>query len=119
MVFHIKYEVVALEQLNRKANKEIQENKEAIHILKAEKSHLSDPKRLQALAKNYLDLQPIKAQQIVEISQLPTLKTEKDVPVDTISDKSENKSRSDTKSLKKKIDPIDALLNKIDKKEGL
>lgn len=45
--------------------------KDTIAVLKAEWSHLNRPARLQALAGRYLALQPIGAQQIVTVQELP------------------------------------------------
>lgn len=71
VLFHIKYEVIALEQHNARIKTDVQLNKNAIHILKAELTHLNDPKRLQALSKKYLsDLKPIVSHQMITFQDM-------------------------------------------------
>ena len=53
-LFRVKYQVMALEKSHREISGKITENKEAIHILKAELTHLNDPARLQKLAMTHL-----------------------------------------------------------------
>lgn len=52
-------------------NKNIQEDIKTIHILKAEWSHLNSPKRLRQLAEKHISLNPIRAEQIINYSQVP------------------------------------------------
>lgn len=71
VLFRIKYEVIALEQHNKRIKKEILANKDAIHHLKAEWTYLNDPKRLQASAKNHLrELNPIKSAQLITFQDM-------------------------------------------------
>lgn len=115
-VFRVKYEVVALEQNNKKVLELIKNTKESIHILKAENSHLNDPKRLQSLATNHLKLQQTKSNQIIDFSDLPTesnfLKNEPYV----ISDNKKDSSFDSIESLIKDIENND--LKKPLKKKG-
>jgi cell division protein FtsL len=69
-LFHIKYQVSKLEQDYHQTQKRIKETKETIHILKAEWSHLNDPKRLQELATKYLNIVPIKSHQFISMKKL-------------------------------------------------
>ena len=71
VLFRVKYEVNALEQHNVRLKKEIQSNKGAIHILKAEWTHLNDPKRLQNFSQKYLtELKPIKSSQLITFQDM-------------------------------------------------
>lgn len=67
ILFKVKYEVVEIEQRLSQTLKQIQREEETIHILRAEWSHLNEPQRLQKLAEAYLDIGPIKTDQIVAI----------------------------------------------------
>jgi hypothetical protein len=70
-LFRIKYEVIALEQHNVRLIKEIHENKQAIHHLKAEWAHLNDPKSLQNFTQKYLpDLSPVKSSQLITFQDM-------------------------------------------------
>ncbi len=67
VLFKVKYEVVAVEQKLAKAVQQIKQEEANIHILKAEWSHLNEPKRLQKLAETFLDIRPMKTEQIAAI----------------------------------------------------
>jgi len=67
VLFKVKYAVVEIEQQLTETQNQIQRERENIHILKAEWSHLNEPQRLQKLAENYLDIQPMKTEQIASI----------------------------------------------------
>lgn len=64
VLFKVKYEVVEIEQKLAQTEQQIAREKETIHILKAEWSHLNEPQRLQKLAEKYLDIVPMKTEQI-------------------------------------------------------
>jgi hypothetical protein len=67
VLFKVKYEVVEIEEKFLKTVAQIGREEENIHILKAEWSHLNEPQRLQSLAKKYLDITPMKTQQVVAL----------------------------------------------------
>lgn len=67
ILFKVKYEVVEIEQKMAQTEKQISREKETIHILKAEWSHLNEPQRLQKLAEKYLDIVPMKTEQIAAV----------------------------------------------------
>ncbi len=69
LLFKVKYEVVDIEQKLTQTEQQIIREKETIHILKAEWSHLNEPQRLQKLAEKYLDIVPLKTEQIVAVVQ--------------------------------------------------
>ena len=63
-LFEVKYKVEDIEK-NLAANvKQISSEHENIHMLEAEWAYLNEPKRLQQLAHKYLDIIPVKAQQV-------------------------------------------------------
>lgn len=68
ILFKVKYEVVAIEQKLALIHQQIKREKDTIHILKAEWSHLNEPQRLQKLAEKFLDIKPMKTEQIMAIS---------------------------------------------------
>lgn len=83
-LFRVKYQVMALEKSHKEVVKYITESKEAIHVLKAELTHLNDPVRLQKLATTHLGFSTLKPFQIVAINELPKQKTEVKVAIDPI-----------------------------------
>lgn len=68
ILFKVKYEVVAVEEKLALILQQIKREKETIHILKAEWSHLNEPQRLQKLAEKFLDIKAMKTDQIMAIS---------------------------------------------------
>jgi cell division protein FtsL len=70
-LFHVKYQVQALEDRLAKLNRSIVLEQEQIHVLRAEWTYLDRPERIEQLAKKYLELAPPKASQIGSIAQLP------------------------------------------------
>lgn len=70
-MFVLKNQVQSLEgELNR-INTSIQEDVKSIHVLKAEWSHLNSPQRLRNLASKHIYLNPARAEQIINYSELP------------------------------------------------
>jgi cell division protein FtsL len=68
ILFKVKYEVVETEQQLQQTLAHINREEENIHILKAEWSHLNEPQRLQKLAKKYLDIGPVRAEQVISLA---------------------------------------------------
>lgn len=68
ILFKVKYAVVELEQKVGETLCAIVDEKEHIHMLKAEWSHLTEPRRLEALAEKYLDCAPTQPEQIVALT---------------------------------------------------
>ncbi len=67
-VFRITYQVDELEKELHSLNKDILNEQETIHILKAEWSYLNDPNRLEALAKRHLkELQEMRGGQLISL----------------------------------------------------
>jgi cell division protein FtsL len=69
-LFHLKYQVMNLEKDHARIQKNIRETKDTIHVLKAEWTHLNDPKRLQRLCEQYLKIAPIRGSQLVSLTQV-------------------------------------------------
>ena len=70
-LFFLKYEVTNLEQQLESLNKSIVADHEAIHVLKAEWSHVNEIGRVRELSHRYLDLGPTNPLRIVTIDELP------------------------------------------------
>jgi len=58
-LFSVKYQVQDLEEELVGLERSIVSERQAIHVLKAEWSHLNDPSRLGALAREYLGMKPV------------------------------------------------------------
>ncbi len=71
VLFGIAFEVSALEERLFVLNNEITDDREAIHVLRAEWSYLNQPERLEGLSQRYLELQPLEGGQIAVIATVP------------------------------------------------
>ena len=67
----MKNQVQGLEKQLVSINQNIQNDIKTIHVLKAEWSHLNNPARLRKLAAKHISLNPIQAEQIINLSALP------------------------------------------------
>jgi hypothetical protein len=67
ILFKVKYEVVEIEKQLAQTEQQIALEKEMLHVLNAEWSHLNEPQRLQKLAEKYLDIVPMKTNQIAAV----------------------------------------------------
>ena len=74
-LFVVKYQVQDLEDTLTEINREIASNQQAVHVLKAEWSHLNEPNRLRMLAARHLDLGPLESAQFTRPSDLSDLLT--------------------------------------------
>jgi len=70
-LFQLKYQVQGLEEKLTRINREILQNEETIHVLKAEWSYLNQPERIEALARKYLSLRPLAGKQYGTFDDLP------------------------------------------------
>lgn len=70
-LFHVKYQVVALEEELSRLNGAILREQNQIHVLEAEWSYLNQPARLEELNDRHLHLKPIAAGQFGSIASLP------------------------------------------------
>ncbi len=73
-LFYLKYEVTYLEGELDALNQSIVDDRESIHVLKAEWSHLNDVDRLKDLAQRYLDMQPTDPEQMKRVVDLTEVK---------------------------------------------
>ena len=71
-MFEVKYAVMDLEETLAKTNRAIDADEDAIHVLKAEWSYLTQPSRLTELSRKYLDLKPMGTAQLGQLETLPT-----------------------------------------------
>lgn len=70
-VFYLKYEVADLEDELKALNRSIVADREAVHVLKAEWSHLNNATRIKGLADKYLDMIPTQPAQLAQPDQIP------------------------------------------------
>jgi hypothetical protein len=70
-MFKVKYEVMDLEDALARTNRAIVADQDSIHVLKAEWAFLSQPSRLAELSKRHLDLVPLGAAQLGQVSAIP------------------------------------------------
>jgi len=71
VMFSVKYEVQDLELELSQLNRSIIADQQAIHVLKAEWSHINNPQRLRSLARRYLGLKPVETERVGIVSGLP------------------------------------------------
>jgi len=72
-LFLLKYEVQSLEDELIALDKTLINDRQAIHVLKAEWSLLNDPERLRVLSEKYLGLKPLSASQVITENSLDTV----------------------------------------------
>lgn len=70
-LFHVSYEVSALEEELAQLNRQISDDREAIHVLRAEWSFLNQPARIEELSRRYLDLVPLTGDQFATPDSVP------------------------------------------------
>lgn len=75
-LFQIKYSVQYLDRDVEELKRQLEEEKAAIHVLKAEWAFLNNPQRLKSLSKRYLSLEEIKISQIKQINKNAILLSE-------------------------------------------
>jgi len=63
-LFLVKYQVQGLEDQLQSMNRNIADDREKIHVLKAEWSHFNEPNRLRNLAGRHLDMIPVQSGQV-------------------------------------------------------
>jgi hypothetical protein len=70
-MFQMKYEVMQQEETLARITRQIGESREAIRVLNAEWSFLTQPARLAALAKRHLNLVPIETAELGNLDAIP------------------------------------------------
>lgn len=66
-LFQVKYEVIQLETQLDQIKRQIIQDRQTIHLLKAEWGHLTDPTRLSRLSEQYLKFIPVRPTQMAGI----------------------------------------------------
>ena len=70
-LFQLKHQVVILEKKLYQNQLMITKEKEALKVLKAEWSYLSNPNRIESLAESFLNLEIVNIKQIGDIEKIP------------------------------------------------
>ena len=70
-LFSVKYQVQDLEEELYGLNNSILGERQAVHVLNAEWSHLNNPERLSRLARQHLDMKPVEPEQLSTFEELP------------------------------------------------
>jgi cell division protein FtsL len=70
-LYKVKYDALASVRQIAKLEAEIKHERESVNLLKAEWSHLTQPGRLETLARKHLQLDLMTADQIVRMTELP------------------------------------------------
>ncbi|HEU5048376.1 MAG TPA: hypothetical protein VFT64_11110 [Rickettsiales bacterium] len=70
-LYMVKYKVQAVRAEVLATERQLIEEKRNQHVLNAEWTYLTRPERLRTLAAKYLNMQPMRGQQIAEFSTLP------------------------------------------------
>ena len=70
-MFVINHQVIALENNLDRINAKIREDQNALHVLKAEWTHLNDPARIRHLSENHIHMKPVRGEQIISFSAIP------------------------------------------------
>lgn len=70
-LYMVKYRVQGIQAEIAAINRQMEDERESLHVVAAEWSYLNQPERLQQLSENYLKLQPVKVAQMVEVAGIP------------------------------------------------
>lgn len=70
-LYTVKYKVQAMDEQIASMRVQIAEEKTSIHVLTAEWAYLTRPERLRELVEKHLEMQPVQAQQMTEVAELP------------------------------------------------
>lgn len=70
VIYQVKYETRALDAQIVALNQKIEEERDAIAVLRAEWSLLNRPERIERLAKKYLKLEPARPSQLVTLDEV-------------------------------------------------
>jgi cell division protein FtsL len=70
-VYMVKYKVRAIKTEVAATERQLTQEKRSTHVLTAEWTYLNRPERLKTLSAKYLDIKPMRGQQIAEFSSLP------------------------------------------------
>lgn len=70
-LYNLKYQIEAQQEERVSLRQEIANEEDAVRVLRAEWSYLTQPERLQSLAARHLELSPLRASQIATFDDLP------------------------------------------------
>ncbi len=70
-LFHIAFQVSALEDRLALLNDEIRAERDTIHVLRAEWTHLNQPERLADLSVRYLGMEPVTVASVANVDAVP------------------------------------------------
>ena len=70
-LYNLKYRIEDQQETRQSLRQEITNEEDAVRILRAEWSYLTQPERLQSLMARHLELDPLKASQIATFDDLP------------------------------------------------
>ena len=70
-LFHVAFQVSALDDRLALLNDKIRTERDAIHVLRAEWAHLNQPGRLADLSVRYLDMKPVTVASVANIDSVP------------------------------------------------
>ncbi|PCI40693.1 MAG: hypothetical protein COB46_06365 [Rhodospirillaceae bacterium] len=73
VLFSVKYQVHDLEAEHQRLVLELDDERRALHVLRAEWANLNDPKRIKKLAEQFLGMQAMRPNQVMNIDDLQTL----------------------------------------------
>jgi len=102
-MFVLKNQVQSLENELNRINASIQEDVKSIHELKAEWSHLNSPQRLRNLAAKHINLNPARAEQIINYSELPFMHEANESNRRLLAQKNINRQAERNRELKKLV----------------
>ncbi|MCH2548144.1 MAG: hypothetical protein MK052_11120 [Alphaproteobacteria bacterium] len=71
MLYGVKYSVQTMDEEIAVIQAQIKEERNAIHVLKAEWAYLSRPERIRILAEKHLQVQPMDGKQMLELADVP------------------------------------------------
>lgn len=71
MLYKVKYQVLALKNEVAATSRELEREREALHVVAAEWAYLNRPARLQQLAGKYLASTDLTVSQIAEVEEIP------------------------------------------------
>lgn len=71
LLFQVKYKVQSLQSEMASLIRELDEEREALHVAAAEWAYLNRPERLQVLTDKYLNMVPIATTQITDVPNVP------------------------------------------------
>ena len=67
VLFSVKYQVHDLEAQQKRLTQELETERRALHVLRAEWANLNDPQRLKQLAEQHLGLKPMGPGQVMDL----------------------------------------------------